>query len=111
MAHDRCQQLRHMLEHEPGNTFLRYALALEYHKANETGQAIDLLEAIRGDAPQYLPLYYQLGRMYVAQQQLEKALAIYQAGKAVAHAQSETKTLNELEAAHEDVQDLREDMD
>ncbi len=63
MSNDRLQQLRAMLAEEPGDTFLRYAIALELKRAGNMEQAIDDLEALLKDEPKHIPSYYQLALM------------------------------------------------
>ncbi len=63
MATDRLQQLREMLAEEPGDHFLRYAIALELKRAGNMEQAIADLEALLHDEPKHIPSYYQLALM------------------------------------------------
>ena len=63
MSSDRLQQLREMLAEEPGDHFLRYAIALELKRAGNMEQAIADLEALLRDEPKHIPSYYQLALM------------------------------------------------
>lgn len=63
MSTDRLQQLRAMLAEEPGDPFLRYAIALELKREGEMEAAINDLEALLKDDPKHIPSYYQLALM------------------------------------------------
>lgn len=63
MSEERLLQLRNMLAEEPGDHFLRYAIALELKRAGNMEQAIKDLEALLHDEPKHIPSYYQLALM------------------------------------------------
>lgn len=93
---NRIQQLLQMLEEDPSDQFLQYALALEYHKLGEGKKAIDMLKRLSDD---YLPKYYQLGKLFEEHLQLEEALEIYRKGENLARKVGDLKTANELAEA------------
>jgi len=99
MIPDRFQLLKELLEKEPTDTFLNYALALEYAKSNELLKAIEIIENIISKNADYLPSYYQLGKFYEQLNQNEKAIEIYKKGVVIAQKQKNNKTLNELNEA------------
>ena len=59
----RLGQLRKMLLEEPGDLFLRYAIALELKRHGDMEQAIMDLEGILTEEPKHIPSYYQLAVM------------------------------------------------
>lgn len=63
MSEERLKQLREMLAEEPGDHFLRYAIALELKRAGDMEAAIKDLEALLHDEPKHIPSYYQLALM------------------------------------------------
>jgi Tfp pilus assembly protein PilF len=95
----RLQQIENMLKDEPNDSFLTYALALEYVKANDLKKAIDLIETLLHRDENYLGAYYQLGKLYEEKQQIEKAIITYQKGIVIAQQQNNKKTLSELNEA------------
>jgi len=95
----RLQQLQLMLEQEPNDEFLQYAITVEYFSAGEIQKAIEGLENILQNNPTYLAAYYQLGKCYETQSQTEKAKEVYGKGIDIAHQQGKTKTLGELREA------------
>ena len=60
MSTDRIVQLRAMLAQEPGDAFIRYAIALELKRAGQMAEAANDLEALIRDDPKYVACYYQL---------------------------------------------------
>ena len=60
MSTDRIGQLRAMLAQEPGDAFIRYAIALELKRAGQMAEAANDLEALLLDDPKYIACYYQL---------------------------------------------------
>lgn len=81
------------------DTFIRYALSLEYLKMNELDQSRGILTAIFSDSPDYLPTYYQLGRVLVLSQRPEEAISVLQKGIEIAKKQGNSHTLSELRGA------------
>lgn len=95
----RLEQLQQMLLQEPNDEFLQYAITVEYFSAGEVEKAIEGLEKLLANNKNYLAAYYQLGKCYEAQNQNQKAIAIYNQGVEIAQQQNKTKTVNELREA------------
>ena len=71
MNQERIQQLTEMLVDDPTDSFCRYALALEFASdPSSRKQAIEELELLKKNDPNYLALYYQLGLLYHQEQQM-----------------------------------------
>ena len=51
------------LEEDPSDTFSRYALALEYLKADQPEDGMQQLQQLLNSQPDYLAAYYQLGKI------------------------------------------------
>ncbi|MFL5764932.1 MAG: tetratricopeptide repeat protein [Bacteroidia bacterium] len=96
---DRLEQLHEMLREEPDDSFLNYALALEYGKSGDIKKAIELIENVLQRDANYLGAYYQLGKYYEAVRQNENALLTYKKGAVIAQAQNNKKALGELNEA------------
>ncbi len=99
METPRIEQLRKMLEEEPLDSFLNYALALEYEKVNEIDKAIQLLEKLLLRDQSYLGAYYQLGKYYERVEKNDLSIDIYKQGITIAAAQKNRKTLLEIQQA------------
>ncbi len=80
MSIDRLQQLRQLLAEEPGDLFLRYAIALEHRRLGATAEAIADLEALLREAPQHIASYYQLALMLAEADRTDDALDVCDAG-------------------------------
>lgn len=100
---DRIEQLLKFLELQPDDVFLHYALAMELISVNKNDEAIEKLESIRTNHPDYLPLYYQLAGLYDKTNQSEKAILIYEIGMQVAERSGDKKTYGELRSAYEEL--------
>lgn len=77
---DRLSQLRTMLAEEPGDLFIRYAIALELKRAGDMDQAIRDLQSILTEEPAYIASYYQLGLMQAETGRAAEAIATCEAG-------------------------------
>lgn len=95
----RIDQLLELLKSEPNDSFLNYALALEYIKLEEKEKARSIIETILKRDENYLGAYYQLGQLYEQLQQLEKARITYTRGIAIAQHQRNAKAAGELSTA------------
>ncbi len=98
-ASPRIQQIQEMLKNEPNDSFLNYALAIEYAKLNDIKKAIEIIEALLQRDENYLGAYYQLGHYYEETEQTEAAISIYNKGIVIAKQQNNKKTLGELNEA------------
>jgi tetratricopeptide (TPR) repeat protein len=94
-----------MIEEDPRDPFLQYALSLELIKDREWKNAIKRLENLQSEHSNYLPLYFQLGRCYEHIEQIDKALGIYKAGSKLAGEVRDLKTKSELEEAIWELED------
>lgn len=88
-----------MLKTDPKDSFLSYALALEYEKEGKVKDAIRIIEELMTEDPDYIGAYYKLGQLYEGQENLEKARRIYQTGIKLADQQKDNKAKGELEEA------------
>lgn len=96
---ERIESLLQLLKGEPNDSFLNYALSLEYQKSGRVNEAIALIENLLSRDETYLGAYLQLGKMYEEQLNGDMALKTYQKGCAIAKIQNQKKALAELEEA------------
>ncbi|MBK8043883.1 MAG: tetratricopeptide repeat protein [Haliscomenobacter sp.] len=99
MMHERLIQLLELLEETPGDPFLLFALAKEYEKLEDTDQALDYYLFLEQSHPDYVGLYYHLGKLYETLDQPDRALATYQKGMEIARAQKDQHSFSELQNA------------
>lgn len=88
-----------MLEEQPADSFLRYALACEQEKEGDLESSVATLQALRKEDPDYYGLYYKLGQLLEALNQPEAAEEAYNMGIEVCQRLGQTKIKNELEQA------------
>lgn len=100
---DRLAQIHKMLDTNPDDIFLHYALAMEFNSLNRLDEAIEKLRTLRTNYPEYLPLYYQLGQLLEKQNKQGEAIEAYEQGMLVATNQKDMKTYGELRSALEEL--------
>lgn len=104
MATNRIKQLQDFLKDDPDDNFSRFALALEYQKENRLNDALEIFSGIRKSSPDYVGVYYHLGKLYEKLDQPDNALETYKAGIAIAQQQNDQHAANELQQAKEELQ-------
>lgn len=99
MNSTRFQQLQALLQDNPQDSFLLFAIAKEYEKAQDWQEALAYyLKLLEQDAG-YIGAYYHLAKLYEKIEQPEKALEVYQRGMDLATAIGDRHALSELAAA------------
>jgi tetratricopeptide (TPR) repeat protein len=95
----KIKQLARQIKHNPGDSFSKFALALEFRKQGEFKKARILFEDILSSDPDYVGVYYHLGKLYEALDRLDDAQTLYQKGIPIANEQDEQRTEKELKEA------------
>ena len=98
---ERMLKLQQMLEREPSDTFILYALALEHKKANDAAQAITYLERVIAADPGYCYAYHQRGLIHESTGDVEAAKRSYREGIEAARKKGDAHAQGEIEAALE----------
>lgn len=93
---NRKAQLLQMLESEPNDLFLKYALAMECLGEENQEQAATIFNEIIGADTSYTAAYYQLGQIFVQQGKEAEALHLFQTGL---HTATDQRTKNEFQSA------------
>ena len=96
---DRIQTLLGYLQEDPADPFTRCALAQEYRKRAQIGEALSYFEALVVDSPGYVGTYYHLGKTYLESERLDDAIRTFEAGIRVAREQRDFHALSELQDA------------
>jgi tetratricopeptide (TPR) repeat protein len=105
----RIEQLQEFLKEDSNDSFLTYALALEYVRVEENDAARDCFLKLIKDDENYLASYYQLGKLYESLNDLENAVGIYKKGIKIAQKSENKKTLLELQEAYNMLIEIDED--
>jgi len=95
----KIKQLARQIKNNPGDSFSKFALALEFRKEGELKNARILFEDILQSEPEYVGVYYHLGKLYEATDRLMDAKKLYKSGIEVADKQQKARTKSELEEA------------
>jgi tetratricopeptide (TPR) repeat protein len=96
---DRLELLKSMLEKSPKDSFLLFAIAKEYEGLGENKAALDFFLNLKKSQPDYVGLYYHLGKLYEKNDEIEKAFFTYKNGMEVAKAAGDQHSLSELAGA------------
>ncbi len=88
-----------MLKTDANDSFLTYALALEYEKEGNPKESIQIIEELIQKDPDYLGAYYKLGQLFEGMNKFPKAIQIYTTGIKLADEKNDFKTKGELEEA------------
>ena len=105
----RIEQLQEFLKDDINDSFLKYALALEYVKVKENDTARDCFLKLIKEDENYVASYYQLGKLYESLNEVEKAMEIYKNGIEIAKNNKDAKTLLELQEAYNMLIEIDED--
>ncbi|MCS6917485.1 MAG: tetratricopeptide repeat protein [Chitinophagales bacterium] len=72
-AAERLHVLHRMLDEKGEDSFLLFAIALEYSQQHRDSEALAYFLRLRQHDPQYTGLYYHLGKLYQRRGQLAEA--------------------------------------
>jgi|SRR5947209_3476788 Tfp pilus assembly protein PilF len=100
---DRIERIKQFLLQQPNDNFLQHALALEYVKMGNDGEAKKLFEQILERDPSYIGSYYHLAKLHERNQQVEEAIRVYEKGMQEATKAGENHAYGELRSAYEEL--------
>lgn len=100
---DRIAKLKEFLQANAADSFVQHALALEYVKLGNDGEARRLFEALLNRDENYIGSYYHLARLFERNNEKEKAISWYEKGMLKAKEAGDNHAYNELLAAYEDL--------
>jgi tetratricopeptide (TPR) repeat protein len=99
MNNDKLDTLLKFLEADPEDAFTLYSIAYEYNKRQEYEKAVTYFRQLRELHPDYVGLYYHLGKALEALQQTDEAEQAYRQGMSIARREGELHSLSELQSA------------
>jgi Tfp pilus assembly protein PilF len=100
---NRIEKLKDFLKHDPDDSFIRHALALEYVKIGDDSLALQLFEEILAREPGYIGSYYHLAKLFERRGDTESATKWYEKGMEQARNAGENHAYNELRSAYEEL--------
>jgi Tfp pilus assembly protein PilF len=95
----RIEALLSMLQTEPKDIFLNYSLAVEYIAEGNLELALEQFMKVLDFQENYIPAYYQLGKLWEQKEDAENALNYYRKGLEFAMQQKNNKAVNEFREA------------
>jgi tetratricopeptide (TPR) repeat protein len=100
MQINRLEKLLEFIKNEPDDAFLKYALATEYLRLNQTDMALAYYEDLLSKHPNYIGTYYHLGKLYEALNRKQEAINTYETGMKVTREQRDNHAFSELQAVY-----------
>ena len=101
----RIEKLLEFIKTSGPDSFLQHALALEYVKIGQDGEARKLFNEILLREPTYIGSYYHLGKLLERVADPGKAVRVYKRGMEEAKRAGDQHSYNELQGALEDLED------
>src|SRR3982750_4749524 len=92
-------QLLPLLAAEPGDAFLRYAVAMEYAKQGRHDESLTEFAELRRLSPDYVAGYFMAGRTAEQKGDLELAKTLYREGIVVAKRVGDHHAAGEISGA------------
>jgi tetratricopeptide (TPR) repeat protein len=87
------------LKNNPKDCFLMFALALELLKLGEQQKALTLFQTIAKTDPNYVGVYYHLGKLLEELNSAEEAIVQYKTGIKIAQQLNDQHAKSELQGA------------
>jgi len=92
----RRQQIETMLEEDPTDSFLRYALAMELRAEGDLLGSIDRLKSLMTDTPPHGPAFFMAAQQFVQLQQIDAARTALRDGIEQARDQDDSHAASEM---------------
>lgn len=99
MSNIRLQKLTEMLEQQPNDPFLTYAIAMEYLGMSDLHRAEQQFKAVLLIDPNHLAAHYQLGVLLPNLNKDAEAITLLEKGLILAQQKGDLKTKNEFRSA------------
>jgi len=96
--HDRSrrEKIEAMLAEEPGDTFLRYSLAMELQKEGELERSLACFEELMRSVPPHVPSFFMAGKLLVQMRAVTRARAVLREGIEQARQQGDHHAAGEM---------------
>jgi len=95
----RIEHLLQFLKESPKDSFIQFALALEYIKQGDAQTGLQYFEGLVLNNPDYVGTYYHLAKLYNQLNRKNDAIACYDKGIVIAKKLNDQHSLAELQNA------------
>lgn len=92
----RREKIEAMLADDPGDTFLRYSLAMELDKEGEHDRSLGKLAELTKDEPPYVPAFFMAGQQLARLTRVDEARSILRDGIEQARVQNDSHAAGEM---------------
>ena len=92
----RREKIEAMLVNEPGDTFLRYSLAMELEKASEHARSLQMLSELAAEAPPYIPAYFMAAQQQAKLGEIAEARTVLRNGIEAARRSGDSHAAGEM---------------
>jgi thioredoxin-like negative regulator of GroEL len=92
----RRDKIEAMLADDPGDTFLRYSLAMELDKEGDHDASLAMFAELTRDDPPYVPAFFMSAQQLVRIGRSDEAKAILRSGIEAATAQNDQHAAREM---------------
>jgi hypothetical protein len=92
----RREKIEAMLADDPGDTFLRYSLAMELDKEGDHDASLTRFAELARDKPPYVPAFFMAGQQLVRINRIGEARQILRDGIAAAQSQDDLHAAGEM---------------
>jgi hypothetical protein len=92
----RREKIEAMLADEPGDTFLRYSLAMELDKEGDHAASVAKFAELTRDNPPYVPAFFMAGQQLARLDRIEEARGFLRDGIDAARAQGNAHAAGEM---------------
>lgn len=92
----RREKIEAMLSDQPGDTFLRYSLAMELEKEGRNEESLGLLRGLMGDQPPYVAAFFRSGQQLAQLGRVTDARTALREGIEVARRQNDQHAAGEM---------------
>ncbi|MFO7446893.1 MAG: hypothetical protein R6W90_11035 [Ignavibacteriaceae bacterium] len=94
---DRLESLLAIYKKDPGDSFIKYGIALEYLSRKDNLKAEEFFQMILKDDPSYIPAYMQYGIYHSNQNNIDKAKDLFKKGIEIAKKAGDKHAAKEME--------------
>jgi hypothetical protein len=92
----RREKIEAMLADDPGDTFLRYSLAMELDKEGDHDASLTRFAELTRDEPPYVPAFFMAGQQLVRLQRIDEARGVLRDGITAARVQGDLHAAGEM---------------